>query len=111
MSRFDDIKIGDKAELKHLITQDDISKFVELTGDDNKLHIDAEYAQNKSFKKPVAHGMLAASFFSIFIGKKIPGDGHFWFSKTIDFLFPEKIGDEKTVKAKVLKKNELLKVI
>jgi 3-oxoacyl-[acyl-carrier protein] reductase len=111
MSRFDDIKIGDRAELKHLITQDDISKFVELTGDDNKLHIDAEYALNTSFKKPVAHGMLGASFISTIIGTKIPGDGALWFSQNIEFLLPVRIGDEITVKAEVLKKNELLKVI
>ncbi len=64
MSKFDKIKIGDNAELKHTITQDDINKFVELTGDDNKLHIDAAYAEKTSFKKPVAHGMLGASFIS-----------------------------------------------
>ena len=106
MSKFDDIKIGDNAELKHIITQQDIDKFVDLTGDDNKLHIDAEYAGKTSFKKPVAHGMLGASFISTIIGTKIPGDGALWYSQSIEFLLPVRVGDEITVKAEVLKKVE-----
>ena len=37
-------------------------KFVDLSGDDNKLHVDKEFAEKTSFKKPVVHGMLGASF-------------------------------------------------
>ena len=81
MSKFADIKVGDMAELNHIITQNDIDKFVELTGDDNKLHIDKEYASKTIFKKPVAHGMLSASFISTIIGTKLPGDGALWFSQ------------------------------
>ena len=51
MKKFDKIHVGDKAEIKHKITQDDINKFVDLTGDDNKLHLDTEYAKKTSFKK------------------------------------------------------------
>ena len=71
MSRYEEIKIGDKAEIKHFITENDINKFVSLTGDDNKLHINKDYAAKTSFKKPVVHGMLSASFISTIIGTKI----------------------------------------
>jgi 3-oxoacyl-[acyl-carrier protein] reductase len=104
MSKYEDLKVGDKAELRHLITQDDINRFVELTGDDNKLHINAEYAKKTSFKKPVVHGMLGASFISTIIGTKIPGDGALWYSQSIEFLLPVRVGDEITVKAEILKK-------
>jgi len=104
MSKFEDLKVGDKAELKHKITQEDINKFVDLTGDDNKLHINAEYASKTSFKIPVAHGMLGASFISTIIGTKIPGDGALWFAQTIEFLLPVRVGDVLTVKAEILKK-------
>lgn len=104
MKRFESIKIGDKAEIKHKITQDDINKFVDLTGDDNKLHLDVDYAKKTSFKKPVAHGMLSASFISTIIGTKLPGDGALWFSQSIEFLLPVRVGDKITIKAKVIKK-------
>ena len=111
MSKFEKIKVGDKAELKHLITQEDINKFVDLTGDDNKLHVDKAFAETTSFKNPVAHGMLGASFISTIIGTKIPGDGALWYSQSIEFLLPVRIGDELTVTAVVIKKTEQLNII
>jgi len=80
MNKFETIKVGDKAELTHTITLSDIEKFVDLTGDDNKLHVDEDYARKTTFKKPVAHGMLGASFISTVIGTKLPGDGALWCS-------------------------------
>ncbi len=106
MPNFDEIKVGDVAELEHSITKKDIECFVELTGDDNRLHIDAEYAAKTSFKKPVAHGMLGASFISTIIGTKLPGDGALWFAQNLEFLLPVRIGDHLTVRAEVLKKDE-----
>jgi 3-oxoacyl-[acyl-carrier protein] reductase len=111
MSKFDSIKIGDKAELSHIITEKDIEKFVELTGDDNKIHIDSEYASKTSLKQPVAHGMLGASFISTIIGTKLPGDGALWFSQNLEFLLPVRVGDTITVKAEVIKKIERENVI
>ena len=52
MSRFDDIKVGDRAELVHMITAEDVEKFVDLTGDDNRIHVDRDYASQKKYKKP-----------------------------------------------------------
>jgi 3-oxoacyl-[acyl-carrier protein] reductase len=111
MAKFEEINIGDSAEIKHLITQDDIVKFVELTGDDNKLHVDETYASTTNFKKPVVHGMLGASFISTIIGTKIPGDGALWFSQTIEFLLPVRVGDELKITAEVIKKVDQLRII
>ncbi|MGJ8645388.1 MAG: SDR family oxidoreductase [Marinomonas colpomeniae] len=105
MSRYSNINIGDEANIIHKITKEDIERFVELSGDDNKLHIDESFAKNTSFKKPVAHGMLGASFISTIIGTKLPGDGALWFAQSLEFLLPVRVGDELTVTAKVLKKN------
>lgn len=99
----EDFEIGVKAEIRHRITTADIDRFVALTGDNNPLHTDADYAKNTSFKKPVVHGMLGASFISTIIGTKLPGEGALWFSQQIEFLQPVRIGDEITVKAEVLK--------
>ncbi len=111
MSKFDDISLGDKASINHLVTQDDIEKFVQLTGDDNKLHINEEYAATTSFKKPVVHGMLGASFISTIIGTKLPGDGALWFSQNLEFLLPVRIGDKLQITAEVIKKTEKLQII
>ncbi len=105
MSRFDDINIGDSAELTHIIRNEDVDRFVELTGDDNKLHTDSKFASTTPFKKPVVHGMLGASFISTIIGTKLPGDGALWYSQDLEFLSPVRVGDEITVKAEVIQKN------
>ena len=105
MKKFDTIKIGDNAELIHTITETDINLFVELTGDDNKLHVDTDYAATSSFKKPIAHGMLGASFISTLIGTKLPGDGALWYAQNLEFLQPVRIGDELRITAEVIDKN------
>jgi 3-oxoacyl-[acyl-carrier protein] reductase len=111
MSRFDDIKVGDRAELVHVITSEDVEKFVDLTGDDNRIHVDSEYASHTTFKKPVVHGMLGASFISTVIGTKLPGDGALWFSQNLEFMLPVRVGDKITVKAEVKNKFEREKII
>lgn len=111
MKKYSEIKVGDKEVLSHTITKRDIEKFVDLTGDDNKLHVDEKYASTTPFKKPVVHGMLGASFISTIIGTKLPGDGALWFSQTLEFLLPVRIGDELTVMAEVLKKNDKENII
>jgi 3-oxoacyl-[acyl-carrier protein] reductase len=109
--RFNKIIIGQKAEFSHKITERDIEAFVNLTGDDNRIHIDKDFAKKTTFEKPVAHGMLSASFISTIIGTKIPGDGALWYSQTLEFLIPVRVNDEITVKAEVLSKNERLNSI
>lgn len=111
MARFDEIEVGQVAELQHVVTERDLERFVELSGDDNRLHVDADYAARTSFKKPVAHGMLGVSFISTIIGTRLPGDGALWFAQNLEFLLPVRVGDRLTVRAEVLKKIEQLKAV
>jgi 3-oxoacyl-[acyl-carrier protein] reductase len=109
--RYEEIHIGQVERLTHKVTQADIDKFVDLSGDDNRLHVDKDFAAKTSFKKPVVHGMIGASFISTIIGTKIPGDGALWYSQSLDFLLPVRVGDEITVTATVIKKNDSAKTI
>ena len=109
--RYEEIFVGMKESLTHQVTQLDIEKFVDLTGDDNKLHVDKAFAATTSFKKPVVHGMIGASFISTVIGTKLPGDGALWFSQTLEFLLPVRVGDKLVVEAEVTKKNDNERII
>jgi len=111
MVKFDDIKLGQVAKISHTFTQEDIHKFVDLTGDDNRLHVDESFAAKTSFKKPVVHGMLGASFISTLIGTKLPGDGALWFSQSLEFILPVRVGDVLTIRAEVINKDERSRVI
>lgn len=102
---FEAVKEGDSASLTKTITDADIRKFVELTGDDNPLHVDADYAGHTPFKEIVVHGMLGASFISTVIGTKLPGPGALWVSQSFEFSLPVRLGDTLLVVCTVLRKH------
>ncbi|NVM79007.1 3-oxoacyl-[acyl-carrier protein] reductase [Duganella sp. SG902] len=103
---FDAIQVGETQTLTKHITEADVRKFVEMTGDDNPLHVDRAYAETTAFKDIVVHGMLGASFISTVIGTKLPGTGALWVSQNMEFLLPVRLGDVLTISATVLKKHE-----
>ena len=103
---FDAIQVGETQTLTRKITEADVRKFVEITGDDNPLHVNRAYAESTSFKDIVVHGMLGASFISTVIGTKLPGTGALWVSQNMEFLLPVRLGDVLTISATVLKKHE-----
>lgn len=103
---FDSIQVGETQTLTKHITEADVRKFVEMTGDDNPLHVDRAYAETTAFKDIVVHGMLGASFISTVIGTKLPGTGALWVSQNMEFLLPVRLGDVLTISATVLKKHE-----
>jgi 3-oxoacyl-[acyl-carrier protein] reductase len=103
---FDEIKIGETKTLTKHITEADVRKFVQMTGDNNPLHVDRAYAESTSYKDIVVHGMLGASFISTVIGTKLPGAGALWISQNMEFLLPVRLGDVLTISVKVLKKHK-----
>lgn len=103
---FEAINTGDSQTITKHIAEADVRKFVEMTGDDNPLHVDRAYAETTPFKDIVVHGMLGASFISTVIGTKLPGTGALWVSQNLDFLLPVRLGDMLTITATVLKKHD-----
>ena len=104
-ANFDQVAVGDSDALVKAITEADIRRFVEMTGDDNPLHVDAQYASATPFKDVVVHGMLGASFISTVIGTKLPGPGALWVSQAMEFHLPVRLGDTITVTCTVLGKH------
>ena len=102
MREFESFYLGETASLKHKVKLSDVEKFVDLSGDDNKLHVNKEFAKLTSFSKPVVHGMIGVSFISTLIGTKIPGDGALWYKQSVEFLMPVRIGDIIEVKIEII---------
>ena len=102
---FETIEMGQTDEFIHKVTEEDVQVFCHLTGDDNPLHMDDNYAKGTNFQKRVVHGMLTASFISTMIGTRLPGKGSLWYEQHIRFLSPVRIGDEIRIWAKVLHKS------
>ncbi|WP_031530767.1 MaoC family dehydratase [Dyadobacter crusticola] len=70
------------------ITQEEVQRFAELTGDNNPIHLDAEYAATTPFKRPIIHGMLGATVFTKVLGTQFPGFGSIYVKQTLEFLRP-----------------------
>ena len=97
------LKVGDAAEMRKTIAEEDVRAFAELTGDRNPVHLDEEYAARTRFGRRIAHGMLGASLISAVLANELPGRGTVYLSQTLKFTAPVFLGD--TVTARVVVKH------
>jgi len=95
------IHIGKKISLTKKINKDLISQFVKLSGDNNPIHVNENYAKKTSYKNIVAHGMLSETFLSTIIGTKLPGKGSLWIEKEVKYIKIVRVNDLITFNAEV----------
>ena len=111
----EEIQVGMSASFKKLITKEMEDSFRVITGDENPLHKEDDFALEISggnFKGHAAFGMLTASFYSTVAGMYLPGKYSLIHSfDEISFMKPVFVGDELTVNAEVIDKYEALKMI
>jgi acyl dehydratase len=81
-------KIGDKIEETFSFSQEQVNRFIELTGDDNPIHHDEAFAARTVFKKPIIHGFLSSSIFSKILGIRMPGKGTIYLKQEMNFRQP-----------------------
>lgn len=98
---FEDLEIGQSAEYAKTVTDADVLLFSGVSGDDNPVHINQEYAETTMFKTRIAHGMLSAGFISTVLGTRLPGPGTIYLGQNLKFKAPVRIGDTVTAKATV----------
>ena len=96
------IKVGDTASLTKVITERDVTTFAVISGDQNPLHLDDNFAAGTVFKKRIAHGSLVGALISAVLGQSLPGPGTIYLSQTYTFKAPVFIGDEITATVEVL---------
>ena len=96
VARIEDFEPGQHAMFSKTFTDEDVRRFIEITGDSNPLHVDDEFAAKTQFGRRVIHGMLCASMFSTMVGMLLPGTGAIYRSQTIRFLLPVYVGDTVT---------------
>jgi 3-hydroxybutyryl-CoA dehydratase len=101
--KFQLFELGMQASSSHIITEENIQSFSQISGDFNPIHIDEEYAKNTNFGKKIAHGLISASFFSGLFGTKLPGISSLYVSQSLKFLRPVYIGDEVIATVRIKK--------
>lgn len=112
---FDELSVGMTESFTKRITTEMEDAFRLITGDENPLHRDDEYAKEVSggkFKSHVAFGMLTASLYSTIAGMYLPGKYSLIHSlERVDFKKPVFVGDELTVTGTVKEKQDDLHLI
>ncbi len=86
------LHVGYTSRISVRITEEMVDDFARLSGDQNPIHMDEEFAKTTRFKKRIAHGMLAASFISRALNEAI-GKGGIYLSQTLKFTNPIYIGE------------------
>ena len=99
--RFEELEVGQAAELAKTVTEADVVLFAGVTGDFNPVHMDAVAAEASRFGGRIAHGMLSAAFISTVLGMKLPGPGTIYLSQSLRFTAPVRIGETVTARVEV----------
>ena len=82
------LKQGDTYTSQFTITQEQVNAFAELSGDNNPIHIDQEFAANTPFKQTIVHGIFSATIFSKVLGTEFPGHGSIYLTQKLEFKRP-----------------------
>ena len=96
---FEELRVGMFKTYAKTITEADIVLFAAVSGDNNAIHTNEEFAATTIFKGRIAHGMLSASVISAALANKLPGPGAIYMSQNLRFRAPVRAGD--TVRATV----------
>ncbi len=95
------IKAGDTYTHDVTFKQADVAMFAEISGDNNPVHIDPEYAATTIFKRPIVHGFFSGAVFSKVFGTLFPGQGTIYLYQDMKFLAPVYVEQQYIAKFEV----------
>lgn len=102
---FDELNIGDTAELTRTLKHDDIELFAIMSGDVNPAHVDEDFAKSDMFHRVIAHGMWGGALISAVLGTELPGPGTIYLNQNFSFKAPVGLGDTVTIRVTVASKS------
>lgn len=94
------VSVGDVAQFSKTISDDDVEAFAEVTGDTNRVHLDAAYAAETRFGERIVHGVLANGLISAALAR-LPGLT-IYLSQESSFRAPLSIGEHVTAVCEVV---------
>lgn len=103
---FDELTPGDSAELRRLVTADDLYVFAIASGNHNPMHLTDSDRDGDGRCERVAPGMFVASLISAVLGMHLPGTGTVYRRQTLSFHALAHAGEELICRVEVRKKLE-----
>lgn len=103
---FDSCEIGTKESFTVEVTESMMASFQDISGDENPMHLNGEYAKAHGYNDRLVYGLLTSSFYSKLVGMYLPGK--YCILKSIEVFFerPVYIGDVLTITGRVKEKDE-----
>ncbi len=98
-----DFAEGDSEFFYHTVTREEIEGFAILSGDNNPLHLNREFAEQSGSRDIVSHGILTSALVSRLIGTKLPGHGSLWLTQDFEFTSTVFPGDLLKVSGKIIR--------
>jgi len=95
-----ELSVGDRITFSKTLTDEDVSAFADISGDTNRLHLEADFAEESRFGTRIVHGTLVSGLISAALAR-LPGLT-IYLSQDTTFLAPAFIGDRLTATIEVV---------
>src|SRR5437763_12033474 len=102
---FDELTIGDTANLSRTVTQGDIDLYAVASGEVNLAHYASDAGGATPFAKIIADEMLGVGLISSLVASSLPGPGAALLGHELSFLNSVSIGDRITATVTVREKH------
>jgi 3-hydroxybutyryl-CoA dehydratase len=109
--KLSELEIGMQACFEVRLNQQMKDGFIAISGDNNPLHTNGEYAKAYNYKDEVAHGMLTSSFYSKLVGVYLPGKYSLLLGCNINYREPVYVGDLLSVQGEIVELHECVRCI
>eukprot|EP00054_Salpingoeca_dolichothecata_P010412 m.58203 g.58203 ORF g.58203 m.58203 type:complete len:157 (+) comp18977_c0_seq1:3-473(+) len=95
------VRVGETFSLEKTFSSADVQTFARISGDDNPIHLDKDYAATTPFGRPIVHGVLMNGLISAILGTKYPGNGTIYLNGDFQFKAPLFVGEQVTAEVTV----------
>jgi len=95
-------EVGDRARRSRRITDTDILRFTEISGDRNPLHYDEAAAAASPFGRIIVQGGVTTAILNAIVAHDLPGPGSVFLHVDWSFKAPVRPGDTITGEVEVL---------
>lgn len=102
---------GQEASFEVVVSDNDLDRFADLSGDFSAIHVSRDCAIEKGFPNRVAHGMLAGAFVSRLIGVQLPGNNGLLQTMQLKFHRPFFPGDILLVHGRLREKHDSVRAV
>jgi acyl dehydratase len=94
--------VGQRAERSRKVVPEDIVRFTEISGDQNPLHYDIDFAKKSVFGELIVQGGVTSAILNAVVAEQLPGPGTVFLHVDWSFRAPVRPGDIITGTVEIL---------